>query len=632
MARWPQWGFEIAQSRLILRTSQASGWHTLRNVDGVRLWDHSEAQTTAPPSLVVCSGLAISAVALLLSIKVVSPAATSGLLPRWDLAAHLLNGWTTYDHVVNGRLVRFLWDIWTQGYWPPGQSLFQVPFYAAAGGSILGGLLSSTAAFGLTAAASVVLLGHIAGHRAWLSAALTVALISTSPFFLAYATVAMSEMVGALVQVIVLVCYARHERTRDADAMRWLAISLSLLFFTKYNYFILLAVPLACHAFLAHAAGTPARARLRAVRRAVTAWGATAPGLATVAYLFIVVAILSVGGFSASAGDHRIAFRTVGYSLHPLLYGWLAYAWNTHRQGRWDLRRLAATDPRLPPFILWFVVPATVWLASPLPNHIKDLVYLVVNVPMGPESAQLGLTAYLNAIRTDYFAHPVVFVAALGAFLNAAVRYRSQPPLIRLLIAIAALQFAMVAAHQTRDARFLLLAMPPFWIVGAHEIGTWLGRQQPSLATTAAVVTLCASVAGAHVVISAPPFRRLAVEHYVRSTALDDTLSAIRDMVPREGDVALIGRRDNVSPSLMKWQLGPPSGLRQFPQEITRETDLPRLDSAAMVVLIEPSEVSTIHATERVMAHVDAGTLVPTRTFPVADIGVSIRVFLRARD
>lgn len=596
----------------------------------MRLWDHSEAQPTAPPSLVVCSGLAIAAVALLLSIRVVTPAATSGLLPRWDLAAHLLNGWTTYDHVANGRLVRFLWDIWSQGYWPPGQSMFQLPFYAAAGGSILGGLHSSTAAFGLTATASVVLLGYIAGHRAWLPAALAVALMSTSPFFLAYATVAMSEMVGALAQVIVLVCYARYERTRDAAATRWLAVSLSLLFFTKYNYFILLAVPLACHVFLASTAGMSPRARLRAVQRAVTACCATAPGLATVVYLLTVVAILSVGGLSVPVGEHRIAFRTVGYSLHPLLYGWLAYAWYTHRHGRWDLRRLAATDPRLPPFILWFVVPVAVWLASPFPNHIKDLVYLVVNVPMGPESAQLGVTAYLNAIRTDYFAHPVVFVAALGAFLSAAARYQRQPPLMRLLIATAALQFAMVTVHHTRDARFLLLAMPSFWIVGAHELGGWLGRQHPSLATTAAALTLCASVAGAHVVISTPAFRRLAVEHYVRSTALDDALSAIRAVMPREGDVAVIGRRDTVSPSLVKWQLGPPSGLRQFPQEVTREADLARLDMAAMVVLIEPSEVSTNDATARVLAHVDAGTLVPTRTFPISDLGVSIRVFLRA--
>lgn len=595
----------------------------------MRLWDHSEAQPTAPPSLVVCSGLAIAAVALLLSLRVVTPAATFGLLPRWDLAAHLLNGWTTYDHVANGRLVGFLWDIWSQGYWPPGQSMFQLPFYAATGGSILGGLHSSTAAFGLTATASVVLLGYIAGHRAWLPAALAVALMSTSPFFLAYATVAMSEMVGALAQVIVLVCYARYERTRDAAAMRWLAASLSMLFFTKYNYFILLAVPLACHVFLASTAGLPPRARLGVVQRVVTAWCATAPGLATVAYLFTVAAILSVGGLSISVGDHRIAFRTVGYSLHPLLYGWLAHAWYTHRQGRWDLGRLAAIDPRLPPLILWFVVPVAVWLASPFPNHIKDLVYLVVNVPMGPESAQLGVTAYLNAIRTDYFAHPMVFAAALGGFLSAATRYERQPPLIRLLIATAALQFAMVTAHHTRDARFLLLAMPPFWIVSAHELSGWLARRRPRVAMTAAVVALCAAIAGAYAMTSAANFRRLALEHYVRGAALTDALSAIRTMVPREGEVAFIGRRDAVSPSLMKWQLGPPSGLRQFPQEITLEADLPRLDKAAMVVQIEPSEVSTNDATARVVARVDAGTLVPTRTFLVEDLGVSLRVFLR---
>lgn len=563
-------------------------------------------------------------------MRAVLPAAASGWLPRWDLAAHLLNGWTTYDHLVHGRLTQFLSEIWSQGYWPPGQSLFLVPFYVVSGGSLTGGLLSSTAAFALTAAGAVVLVGQIAGRRAWLPAALTVALMATSPFFLAYATVAMSEMVGALAQVLVLVCYARYERTRDAAATRWLAGSLSILFFTKYNYFILLAVPLVCHHLLADASSTWTASRLRAWIRTAGAWCTTLPGLVTVGYLSIVMAVLAAGGLSVRLAGHDVAFRTVGYSLHPLLYGWLVYAWHSQRRGRWDVRTLMTSDPRLRPFLLWFVAPVTVWLASPFPNHIKDLVYLVVNVPMGPDSAQLGLSAYLTTIRRDYFAHPAVFVAALGAFASAAARYRRQPPLVQLLVATAALQFALVSAHHTRDARFVLLAMPPFWMVAAHELGRWLAYRRPAIATTAAVVMLGASLAAAASVLSGTTFRRLAREHYVTSPALTDALSAIRAMAPRSGMVAVIGRRDAVSPSLTKWELGPPRGQHQFPQEITRVADLPRLDAAAMVVVIEPSEVSTGDATTRVMALVDAGTLVLTRTLPVTDVGVSFRVFLRA--
>ena len=71
------------------------------------------------------------------------------------------------------------------------------------------------------------------------------------------------------------------------------------------------------------------------------------------------------------------------------------------------------------------------------------------------------------------------------------------------------------------------------------------------------------------------------------------------------------------------------AGQREFPREVTREADLPLVDTAAMVVLIEPSEVPTGRATERLMANVKAGGLLPAHTFAVADIGVAIRVFLR---
>jgi hypothetical protein len=575
---------------------------------------------------VVCSGLAILTVAVLLSWRTVFPVAASDLLPRWDLAAHLLNGWTTYDHLVHGRVTGFLQDLWSQGYWPPGQSLFQVPFYLATHGTMRGGLLSSTAAFAATAAGSVLLLGAIAGHRAWLPAALAVALMCSSPFFLAYATVAMSEMVGAMAQMAVLACYARYHGRRDERTTRALAASLSLLFFVKYNYFLLVAVPLACHALLEHLATAPAATRWAPLRRAA-AWCSTRPGAITLAYLLGVTAILLAGGFSFELAGQRIAFRTVGYALHPLLYGWIAYAWYTHRQGRWTLTPVSASDPRLRPFVLWLLLPLAVWLASPVPNHIKDVAYLVFNVPMGPASAQLGLAAYLTAVRSEYFAHPAVFAIALGAFLLATARYRHQPPLVRLLIVTAALQFAMVTAHHTRDARFLLLAMPPFWIVGAHELGRWLAPRRPAFAVVAALVVMGASVGAAFAVTSTAPFTRLAREHYVSSQALAGALEAIRDAVPPAGEVAVVGRRDTLSPSLMKWRLGPPSGAPVFPREITREAELPALDRAGLVVMIQPSEGPTTRASQRVAQLVEAGWLTPQATFVVPDLGVSIDVF-----
>lgn len=591
----------------------------------MRLRTTPEAQPTASPSLVVCSGLALLAVAVLLSLRTVAPAATSELLPRWDLAAHLLNGWTTYDNLVHGRVGGFLWDIWSQSYWPPGQSLFQVPFYIAANGRMSGGLLSSTAAFALTAAGSVIVLGAIAGRRAWLPAALAMALMCSSPFFLAYATVAMSEMVGAMAQMAVLVCYARYDRAHDARTTRALAAALALLFFVKYNYFLLVAVPLACHGLLEHLATAEAAERWRPLRR-VADWASTVPGALTVVYVLAVTGLLLAGGVAFDVAGQRVAFRTVGYSLHPLLYGWIAYAWHTHRQGRWSLSRQSALDPRVRPLVLWLLLPIVAWLASPVPNHIKDLVYLVFNIPMGPASAQLGLAAYLTAVRSEYFVHPAVFALALGAFLLAAARYRRQVPLVRLLIVTVVLQFALVAAHHTRDARFLVLAMPPFWMVSAYEIGNRLGERWPTVARAVAFAVMAASVGVAFSVAAAPTFARRAREHYVSSDALAGALAAIRDALPATGAVAVVGRRDNVSPSLMKWHLGPPSGAPAFPREITREAELPLLDEAAVVVVIDPSEASTARSTSRLQRLVVAGTLAHRATYHVPDLGLSIEV------
>jgi hypothetical protein len=201
-----------------------------------------------------------------------------------------------------------------------------------------------------------------------------------------------------------------------------------------------------------------------------------------------------------------------------------------------------------------------------------------------------------------------------------------------LLMLTALLQFAMVTAHHTRHARFILLAMPPFWIVSAAEIGGWMGRRYPVTATLASVVVLGAALATAGSVTTREPFTRLASENYVTSAALADAFASIRRTIPAGGRVAVVGRQDRVSPALVRWQLGPPSGHARFPDEVVRVADLPLLDTAEVIVQIEPSEVPTERATQRVTEQVRAGVLVQFAMFAIAELDVTIRVFVRAGD
>lgn len=578
----------------------------------------------APSSLIVCALLALGVVASLLVTRAIVPATTThGLLPRWDLAAHLVNGWTPYFHLRNGRVGAFLWDLWSQGYWPPGQSLFQLPFYAVFGGGVAAGLYSSVAAFALTGLCAMLLLGHVAGPRAWLPAAIALGFMITSPFYLAYGSVAMSEMVGAMMQLAVLVAYSHYDRNRSVAATRWFSLSLTLLFFTKYNYFVLLAVPLACHALLDDCRGVATAGRLRTLWQFVRAVSSSVVARVAIVYMMAVVTVIALGGFSLEVAGHRLAFRTVGYALHPLLYGALVHAWHSRRRGRWSWAGLPA---RLRVVVIWFVVPVTVWLASPHPNHIKDLAYLIVNIPMGQPSARLGLSAYVDALHGDYFAYPVTAAAALIGFITAVVRFRHQDALVRLMILTALLQMAMVTMHHTRDPRFLLLAMPPLWLVSASELGAWLTPRQPATARVLSLAVVMVALVTSDAVTAGGGFRRAAFANYVNSPALADAFAAIRTAT-RPGDrTAVIGRSDVVSPALVRWQLGPAGGGGRVPDEVARESDLPSVTTAEWVVLIEPSETPMASAQRVVSDLTRAGVLVSSRTYPIADLGVTLRV------
>jgi hypothetical protein len=344
---------------------------------------------------------ALAWVAVLVAAHTVDVVSARGLLPRWDLATHLLHAWMDYHYLATGQLHRLLWDLWLQAYWPPMHSIWQVPFFLAHGGAMSGGLWSSFGAF-----VALGMVGSAALWRQWRDAAVLpiaifLALLMSSPFMLAYASVAMTEIVGALAQVVVLYCYLRHRQSPGPRTARHFAIALTALFFTKYNYFLLLVVPLALHEGLERTAGLGIAGRLSVVWR-WTRWALATP---TGAFIGLYVAALAVlimsGGFAFEVAGQRVSVRTVGSSGHVVLYALLARLWFLHRRGRIDWAGLFAIDPRVKPLLLWLVVPVTVWLASPYPNHIRDFANLVINRPVGEPTVGAGLVTYLDALRQD---------------------------------------------------------------------------------------------------------------------------------------------------------------------------------------------------------------------------------------
>lgn len=561
------------------------------------------------------------------------------LLPRWDLATHLGHGWVDYHLLATGHIFRLLWDLWLQGYWPPALSIFQIPFYLVLGGTITSGLRSTLAAFVFVGLAGCILLWRQWKVGGVVAASAFLALLISSPYLLAYASVTMTETLGAMVELLVLLAY-QHDRERQTTiSARLFAISLTVLFFTKYNYFFLLAVPLVVHEWLLRSSGSRsttwmARARVW-VGRGLSSW--------TVRFAFLyaigLLIVLATGGFDFHVLGKRISVHTIGNSGYVVLYLLLARLWYLHHRGRIDWRAMASVDRRVRPLLMFFALPVTIWLASPYPNHIRDFANLVINRPLGESSVEAGVVTYVDALRDAYFFSEWISIAVVAVFVIAAATYRQQRPVIQWLILSIPLQLVAIAIHQTRFPRFLLLTVVLLDVVAASEIGRWFDRRRLRIpAAVIAVLLLVSGVLAARRVVAEPRFHDVAFENYTDSDTLRAALDAMRAGLTPEDRLAIVGQSNELSPALLRWELGPPSGVACFPFEIggAQGRDLRLATKVLLIVAVAGGEAAldqtSYYAAQRqaVLEQVTRGELVLGREFPIIDRHISLRLYERS--
>ena len=585
---------------------------------------------------------ALAWVARLVAQHTIVVVVTRRLLPRWDLATHLVLGWTDYHYLIAGRLHQLIWDLWLQGYWPPVLSIYQIPFYVSFGGGMAAGLWSSLAAYVVTGIVGAALLWRQWRDDAFLAAALYLALLMSSPFLLAYASVTMTEMLGAAIQLVALLCYAVYRHRPAARTARAFAVSLTSLFFTKYNYFLLLAIPLVVHEWLLRTAGKPTSTRVTSLIGWSRHMFSSALGILLVLYIAALFFISRTGGFEFHALGQRVAVHTIGNSGHVVLYVVLARLWYLHRRKRIDwgkLTALTAADPLRDALLRWFALPVTIWFAVPYPNHIRDFANLVFNRPLGDATIGGGIATYMDALLGSYFYRPWVLLAVVAAFAVAAVRYRHQPAWMQCLIVAVPMQFAATAFHQTRFPRFLLLTVVLLCLAAAAETAHWCGGSngRRALSWFLAPVVLLLGVATARTVVTEERFRHVAFDNYTDSGALRDAFETIRGVLTAGDRLAVIGEGNDLSPALMRWELGPASGVACPPFQIGGAG---RLDPAlaTRVLLLEPFEggsgaldVTAYYLAQRqaILDRVAAGEFARGRDIQIGDMQVRLRLYDR---
>jgi hypothetical protein len=600
----------------------------------------ARVQAFPPPIVLIAAAGSLGYVAHIVAQHTIAIVEHSGLVPRWDLSTHLVLGWFDYHFLVSGRIHRLLWDVWLQGYWPPLFSIYQIPFYLVLGGRMRAGLWSSLAAFVLLGITGCMVLWREFRHGAVLGASLFLALLMSSPYLLAYASVAMTEMLGGLMQLAVVLCYVQDRQQPTHRSARLFAMSLTLLFFTKYNYFFLLVVPLVVHEWLERTSGERAVTRLASVGRWSTRILTSPTGVLLTLYFAALLILLRTGGFDLYVFGRRIAVHTIGNTGHVVLYVLGLRLWYLHRRGRIDWVGLGSADRRARPLLAWFVLPVAIWLASPYPNHIRDFANLVFNRPLGESTIGAGISTYVDVLRTSYFYAEWILLAAIGTFCIAALRYRGQSPWIQWLIVTIPFQFAAIAIHQTRFPRFLLLTVVLLCLVVSAEIASWFaGIRRPRLVTSVlSVGVLALGVAGARAAVTQDRFKEVAFENYTDNRSLRAALDSLRGELLPNDRLVIVGEGNELSPALFRWELGPPSGVACSPFQIGGASRLD-LALATRVLLMEPAgagpsalDVTSYYQAQRrsVLERVARGEFWLRREIELDDLHVLLRIYDRA--
>jgi hypothetical protein len=205
-------------------------------------------------------------------------------------------------------------------------------------------------------------------------------LLLASPTFRAYAADCMLESLGGCLTLAVLFTFLRWEQDRTPATARWFGLCLTLLFFQKFNYWLLAA--LACG--LAHVVlnwgevgaflkrlktDTPWRAWLLAQLRR--------PLNYPIAVLLALCASIWIsGGYDLTFGQTKVELRTaatfvtIAYALFLLRLTVWWWTGGRHAARAWlGEHRFPLCYWHLTPVLVWFLIPLRittfVWFLSP---------------------------------------------------------------------------------------------------------------------------------------------------------------------------------------------------------------------------------------------------------------------------
>lgn len=475
-------------------------------------------------------------------------------LPTWDPSAHLMDGVVFAEALRRFNPLLFLEQLSLSSYWPPLYPLIEAPVFILFGYSIK----TATILMWVIALACVALLiwhqfayRETASKLAVIPAALLFAL---SPAMIAYSGVIMLELPGVLFSLLASGCYAIY-LSRDREDLAWwryTCIATSLLFFCKYNYWVIWLGSLVTFEFFFNPL---LRQRVLAFchealrqydRRSAFNWFC-------VAYLALLVFVVFAGGIDTVILGQHIVFKSV---LGNPIYGLIAlvlvrYALFKRAELKNGWRLFFHAREPFGTFNRYLVLPVVVWLTYPA-NFSTFLSFLVNQSKRDSFFSKKTLFFYPNYFVTEVTFNTFVGAAILVGFFGGLLFWRKWRSAEKFMFWFALLGYISCVIHPNYIDRYLLTVAPFMMLAGCL---TWMRLLQLALPEKVlADLTLAATLGVVVLVPHNSEYQSRFIQKETRSQDVFSVIDPICKVAQQNSPTNVVGFNSEMGPDLVAWR------------------------------------------------------------------------------
>jgi hypothetical protein len=438
----------------------------------------------------------------------------------WDPAAHAYYGVKLTAAVESLNPLRIISVLNEQVLWPPLHSILQLPFMVVIGKSFLASSICSMVFLGLFFVLLTFCYQQVS--TSWLGLAVLLIFVSTSPITLGFGSMPMLEVFGGAFTALSAGLYLRSSR--------WFPLSLTLLFFLKYNYFVYLFMPFTALEYGPYLIQQFKSKKFRILK------GLSRFQIFLILYLFLLLTILLTGGFKLGS----LSVRGIGnpaYVLYLLLLAKIAITkeykkiWSKLKGTGWE----------------WFVIPVGIWLLVPIPNRVKTLVSFGINVPLsGHSPKELSYYSFYLENLQGYFASAIVLIICAVMALTTLIIYCKDKKIL-FLAGLFILPLLLMTINQNKQDRYLYTFVFTLWILAAILIG----KLSSLILRSFFAISLCTLMAFYYdyrdtTKVIAWPFI---------PACLDEPIHQIAKSVVNEKKIVMLGVSNDLSPSVIMFHI-----------------------------------------------------------------------------